>query len=448
MATNDFLPFAAAGGANVLAQPDWLALAARLSGYTAGVASSQQINKGLRQSAAIAAMVGQFINDYGGLDALDDGNITNLVRDFARSLQAGKFSFVVATGTASAWVVTPTPSIAIYVPGMFLRVTVPATNASGAVTANVSGLGAKPIKKRGGADPAEGDLVAGDIHELIYDGANFVVMTTLASDFVQRGNILINGDFQINQRAFAGGALANGVYGFDRWKASGATSLTLAGYVLTLASGEIAQVIEPALWGVTSLASTAITVSVEAPTQDLTVTVGSVTGTITAGSGRRSVTLTTGAGDTGNLTVKLKRSAAGSVSFGRVKAEIGTTASTWRPRSAAEETGLAYRYYWKFTAPYAEARIAMGYVNDTGNFTINMEMPAEMRVTPTVTIGGSGWYRKVTSLNAVTAITSVALHRHVLALQFESAALTPGTVYPAALVSQAAGSTLTLDAEL
>jgi len=34
-----------------------------------------------------------------------------------------------------------------------------------------------------------------------------------------RENLLINGDFQINQRGFGGGALTAGVYGFDRWKA-------------------------------------------------------------------------------------------------------------------------------------------------------------------------------------------------------------------------------------
>ena len=32
-------------------------------------------------------------------------------------------------------------------------------------------------------------------------------------------NLLLNGDFQINQRGFAGGALSAGTYGFDRWKA-------------------------------------------------------------------------------------------------------------------------------------------------------------------------------------------------------------------------------------
>ena len=31
-------------------------------------------------------------------------------------------------------------------------------------------------------------------------------------------NLLINGNFQISQRAFGGGQPATGVYGYDRWK--------------------------------------------------------------------------------------------------------------------------------------------------------------------------------------------------------------------------------------
>lgn len=102
MATNDFLPFAAAGGANVLAQADWLALAARLSGYTAGVANSAQINKGLRQSAAMSAMIGQFITDYGALDALDNGNIAQLEANFVAAL--GKLFPRTLTGDLTLYV--------------------------------------------------------------------------------------------------------------------------------------------------------------------------------------------------------------------------------------------------------------------------------------------------------------------------------------------------------
>lgn len=182
MATNDFLPFAAAGGANVLAQADWLALAARLSGYTAGVANSAQINKGLRQAAAVAAAFGQFLNDYGTLDALDDGNIGNLVRDFARSIQAGKFSFAVATGTANAWTVAPTPALAAYAAGRVLNIVAPATNTSTTVNMNVSGLGNRRIKKVDGSDPAIGDLVAGVAYPTVDDGTNIRILSVLASD--------------------------------------------------------------------------------------------------------------------------------------------------------------------------------------------------------------------------------------------------------------------------
>lgn len=53
-------------------------------------------------------------------------------------------------------------------------------------------------------------------------------------------NLLINGDFAINQRSFAGGALAAGVYGYDRWKAgTGGCNVTLSGSVLTHTSGPL-----------------------------------------------------------------------------------------------------------------------------------------------------------------------------------------------------------------
>lgn len=190
MATNDFLPFAAAGGANVLAQADWLALAARLTGYTAGVASSQQLNKTWRQAAAVAAAFGQFINDYGGLDAFDDGNIANLVRDFTRSIQAGKFAYAVATGTANAWVVAPTPALAAYAAGRVLNIVAPATNTATTVNVNVSTLGNRRIKKSDGTDPAIGDLVSGRIYATIDDGTSICILTLLPSDILANTSIV------------------------------------------------------------------------------------------------------------------------------------------------------------------------------------------------------------------------------------------------------------------
>lgn len=189
MPTNDFLPFATAGGANVLSQSGYAAAGARSAGVIAGTASSALANKSWRQSAVMAAMLGQFISDYGNLDALDDGNVANLVRDFARSVQAGKFAYVVATGTANAWTVAPTPALAAYAAGRPLNIIAPATNTSTTVDMNVSGLGNRRIKKRNGNDPAIGDLIAGEVYPTIDDGTSIRILTPLPSDMVAASRV-------------------------------------------------------------------------------------------------------------------------------------------------------------------------------------------------------------------------------------------------------------------
>lgn len=79
MPTNDIKPFAAAGGANVLTQAEYLALAALSTGFSSGKASSKEVNKAVRQATFIASALAQFICDKGGNDVLDDGNVAGLV---------------------------------------------------------------------------------------------------------------------------------------------------------------------------------------------------------------------------------------------------------------------------------------------------------------------------------------------------------------------------------
>lgn len=212
-------------------------------------------------------------------------------------------------------------------------------------------------------------------------------------------SILVNGDFQINQRAFAGGALAASAYGFDRWRGGPAgANLSIAGSTVTLASGAIEQPIEPAVWGVASLASSQVTVSVDAPSADLTVTLGSASGTITAGSGRRSVTLTTSAGDTGNLALRIARATSGSVTFARVKAELAAAATLWQPRPLMNEIWLARRYCQTVMRGNATSgssvapfyfQLVSGVVVD-GLFT----PPIELRAAPAMlTVGGNPTYQ-------------------------------------------------------
>ncbi|MDN7413487.1 hypothetical protein QZM42_33720 [Burkholderia vietnamiensis] len=88
MANNNFKPFAAAAGANVMAQADYEALAALLTGFQSGTAQSVQLNKVWRQSSIMAAVLGQFIVDLTGQDAVDDGTTATLLANLKMAVQA------------------------------------------------------------------------------------------------------------------------------------------------------------------------------------------------------------------------------------------------------------------------------------------------------------------------------------------------------------------------
>ncbi|EEW2264212.1 hypothetical protein L6X53_RS11665 [Escherichia coli] len=79
MAKNEFKPFATGSGANVTTQTDWEALPALLSGFTAGKASSAQVNKAIRQASFIAAALAQYTANKSGLDVLDDGDLNGFI---------------------------------------------------------------------------------------------------------------------------------------------------------------------------------------------------------------------------------------------------------------------------------------------------------------------------------------------------------------------------------
>lgn len=225
-------------------------------------------------------------------------------------------------------------------------------------------------------------------------------------------DFLINGDMQINQRGFGGGALAAGSYGFDRWKAaSGGANLWRSGFAITLNSGGIVQVVEPALWGLASFAGLSLTLSVEGLSGgNLTVAIASQSGTITAGAGRRSVTLTPAVGDTGALTVRLSPSA-GTVNFARIKLEQGSIATAWRARPLAIEQMLCRRYHWRpdgqilldaYQAPAAGSRQSIG-------------MPVPMRATPAVSFSVSQELNVQGSDRGVVAQSLERAYAHVTA---------------------------------
>jgi len=102
VATNQILPFGGAAGANVLTPAEYGTLPARASGFQSGVAKSKEVNTPLRQTAFVAAMIGQFIADKAFIDVLDDGDVPGLVADFSAAITAQLQSRVASMEQAQA----------------------------------------------------------------------------------------------------------------------------------------------------------------------------------------------------------------------------------------------------------------------------------------------------------------------------------------------------------
>lgn len=85
------------------------------------------------------------------------------------------------TGAANAYVITPSPAITAYTAGQIFSFK--ATNANTTTsTLNVNGLGVKTINKLGGATAlVSGDIAAGMIVVVEYDGTNFVMLNPVAN---------------------------------------------------------------------------------------------------------------------------------------------------------------------------------------------------------------------------------------------------------------------------
>jgi hypothetical protein len=106
MATNNFKAFALDPNANVMSQADWEALPALLSGFTAGKASSAQVNKAIRQATFIASAVAQFVSDALTQDILDDGNSQAFVVKFKQAVVNGS----VPAGIPMPWPTSTPPT--------------------------------------------------------------------------------------------------------------------------------------------------------------------------------------------------------------------------------------------------------------------------------------------------------------------------------------------------
>lgn len=175
---NDFLPFAAGSGANVLTQAQYAALTSLIAnGFSAGVAPSAQLNKVWRQGSLMAAVLAQFIVANTGQTAIDDGTTATLLANLATaiSVTARQNPVLADTGAANAYVVSNLAAFTAYPTSSGLTLDVSIANANtGASTLNVDGLGAKPILGLGLQPLQGGELVAKGVACLLYVVASTV----------------------------------------------------------------------------------------------------------------------------------------------------------------------------------------------------------------------------------------------------------------------------------
>ena len=132
--------------------------------------------------------------------------IKKVLKECLNGFTGGILLTATETGTASAHVLTPTTALVGYTTGLMLLYR-PTNAGTGALTVNVSGLGAKSVKTIAGADPTSGDILVNQPILLMYDGTNFVLLA--GSEYLSKtGNQTLTGNLTLTGDQTVSGTLA------------------------------------------------------------------------------------------------------------------------------------------------------------------------------------------------------------------------------------------------
>jgi hypothetical protein len=215
------------------------------------------------------------------------------------------------------------------------------------------------------------------------------------------GNIIINGAFEVNQRAYVSAAnLASGAYGFDRWKSSFTnTTLTYTsapqGQLVTINSGgSIEQVIERQ--------------NVLAGTYTLSwqgTATGRVYNTGATAPAYAASPITVTLDGLANVEVEFTASG-GTRTLGFVQLEAGVVATPFKRNAPSIQAELAacQRYYYT----WQNSSASMGMTIGTTWYGQPSTFPVEMRVTPASSVFGtmSPLYGNGTAYNASSFVAT------------------------------------------
>lgn len=215
---------------------------------------------------------------------------------------------------------------------------------------------------------------------------NLIISGAVAN--LSNPNILINGDFRINQRGLTTYSGAN-EYTADRWQqGSGSFDYSTKTWTPDTQYSGFVQKIEDIdkLKGQTVTISAKINSVSNTSGFDLLINDGSNhrSGTTFTGAGIRSYTYTISASATQVRFgfIYLGTATTDTLSFEWVKVEFGSVATPFSPRPYAEELAMCQRYYWKSTSSLGSSYY--GYSLGSSSIRAIITMPQVMRTAPTI----------------------------------------------------------------
>lgn len=220
-------------------------------------------------------------------------------------------------------------------------------------------------------------------------------------------NLLLNGDFRINQRgktSYTSDAIA---YTVDRWKTNVSnkditTTITpkASGINISYTGGSsghsvFMQELEPA--DISLLKGKTLTLSYKvcqlSNSCRIRVVAGSNTVILTESindSGVFSQTFVCPETATGLSVRIISNSPENSVDLEYIKLELGSNPTTFTPRPYAEELALCQRYFYKFCASQTYTNMGICCTSWTAkNFASSISVPQQLRTYPTITMQGS-----------------------------------------------------------
>lgn len=112
------------------------------------------------------------------INLLDSNNVQqpNYPVDNVSSISSGGSSeYAITTGTANNYILSPAPAIVVYTTGVAFNININISN-TGPSTINISGLGTKDLVVSPNYPLAGGELLAGNVYRIVYDGTNFQIL--------------------------------------------------------------------------------------------------------------------------------------------------------------------------------------------------------------------------------------------------------------------------------